>query len=206
MPQKETQPKNKTRQEGREPSFFKIDSQNWPDISQPAPKPKRPRNPYKLLGIVKFPDPALRPLPTPTIPGLRRIPQSRLKEAETQEGINSQNSEVFPSEKEIYRTQAITLIHKFQAGEIELDGVRNFYYNNSQSLVDNKPFLAYCQYATKHNLKTMPWEKYAKQRAQELFISDLFHLMDLRDQYYKPRKRTKLLEVIGKLLRRYKRK
>lgn len=189
MPQKETQPKNKTRQEASLASFFKIDSQNWPDISPSSPKLKRFQNPYKLLGVVNFNDPVLQRPQTPAVYKRWQIPQSKVKTGKTHEEPNRDNKETTTLQMKI-RAQAVELIRKFQLKELELGEVRKFYYQNAEILVDKKPFWAYCKYATRHNLKTMSWSKYARQRVQELFISDLCHLIP--PHYYKTTIKTRL--------------
>jgi len=164
-------------QEAGEASFFKIDSKNWPDLPPPTlKKPKNLKNPYKLLGIVNFNDPVLQKPQTPDVCRSWQIPQSRLKTEETHEEHNKDYKETTTPELEI-RTQAINLIRRLKTGEVDFDEVRNFYYENAEVLVEKKPFWIYCQYTSRHNLKTMSWSEYARERTQELFINDLFHLI-----------------------------
>ena len=200
---KEKVNQNQTKQEAEWVSFFKIDSKTWPDLQPPTLiKPKNPRNPYKLLGIVNFNDRVLQKPQTPTVDRRWQIPQSKLKTEETHEEHNKDYYKETATPKMEIRAQAINLIRRLKTGEVNIDEVRDFYYETAEILVDQKPYLAHCDYVYQNKRKPLSWPEYAKRMAQELFISDLFILNDqlsLKRQK-PPTRRLKLLLLMRKFL------
>lgn len=185
---KETINQDIKNQEAEQASFFKIDPQNWPDLPPPIIKPKRLRNPYKLLGIVHFTDEIQESSVSSGLPSDWTIPQSKL---DTQL-IAKRNRERRQEElrKEV-RRKATELIRELKARKADINSVREFYRSNATLLVRQRDYANYLE-DKKRVLKSKPsndrekmikkyqkrapklsWQEYAKLRVWEIFATDL---------------------------------
>ncbi len=164
----------------RQPSFFKIDPVNWPDLPPPAIKPRKQRNPYRPVLALRFTDQVKEAAVFPSTPPGWEIPQS-VPMGQSPENHRKLKFEIDETEqmkaermkREVARSKATSLIKSFKTGQISHDDVHAFYKGNAVDLIHHKVYEAYCQYAKKQNLTKMSWEEYAKTVVLELLARDL---------------------------------
>lgn len=162
------------------PSFFEIDPQSWPDLPPVPIKPKRPRNSYNPLGVVRFTDQPLQyGLRLGSIPPGWRIPQSKLVEQLTFEGssgeqtVDEQENAEEGTMRRV-RLRAKELMLKLQSGEVERGQVLLFYKNNATDFISHRTYESYRDYAIKRKLKIMSWPEYAREVILERFSQDFY--------------------------------
>ena len=166
-------------QEAAQASFFKIDPQSWPDLPPPVMRPKRFRNPYKLLGAARFTDQTVQYRVTSSMAPAWRIPQSKLVEElvcknRIVKQIADKQGNIKERRMRRVRLRATELMRKLQSGKVEYTQVMLFYKNNATDFIPYRSYEYYRDYAIKHKLKIMPWPEYAREVIIERFSQDFY--------------------------------
>lgn len=167
-------------QGARQPSFFKIDPANWPDLPPPAIKLRKQRNPYRPVLTLHFTDQIKEATVFPNTPPGWKIPQSVPMEQspENRRKLKFEINETEQMKAERIRRQevrlrATALIRNFKTGQISYDDVHAFYKDNATDLIHRKVYEGYCQYVKKRKATRMSWKEYAKTVVLELLARDL---------------------------------
>lgn len=167
-------------QGARQPSFFKIDPVNWPDLPPPAIKLRKQRNPYRPVLALHFTDQIKVVTVSPsTLPGWK-IPQSVPIE-QSLEDRRKLKFEIHETEqmkaerirREVVRSRATALIRSFKTGQISHADVLSFYKDNATDLIPHRNYEFYRQYVGKRKVTRMSWKEYAKTVVLELLAGDL---------------------------------